>query len=73
VDLSRTARQAVTDGIVTAVSASTVRRWLAAEALRPWQHRSGIFPRQLYFALKAGRVLDLYQRTWQGQPLGQDE
>jgi hypothetical protein len=27
-------------GIATFVSASTVRRWLAEDALKPWQYRS---------------------------------
>ncbi len=54
-------------------SASTVRRWLADDALKPWQHRSWIFPRYPHFALKAGRVLDLYQLEWEGQPLAADE
>jgi transposase len=67
------AREAAASSIVTEVSASTVRRWLAADAIRPWQHRSWIFPRDPYFALKGGRVLDLYQRTWEGQPLAEDE
>jgi len=67
------ARHAAASGIVAAVSASTVRRWLADDALKPWQHRSWIFPRDPHFAVKAGRVLDLYQRTWQGEPLGEDE
>ena len=56
--------------IVTAVSASTVRRWLADDAIKPWQHRSWIFPHDPHFALKGGLVLDLYQRTWEGQQLG---
>lgn len=34
------AREAVTRGICKRISASTVRRWLAADALKPWQHRS---------------------------------
>jgi transposase len=67
------ARHAAASGIVAAVSASTVRRWLADDALKPWQHRSWIFPRDPHFARKAGRVLDLYQRTWEGEPLGEDE
>ena len=67
------ARHAAASGIAPAPSASTVRRWLADDALKPWQHRSWIFPRDPYFALKGGRVLDLYQRTWEGQPLGEDE
>ncbi len=56
-----------------AVSASTVRRWLADDAIKPWQHRSWIFPRDPHFAVKAARVLDLYQREWEGEPLGEDE
>lgn len=55
------------------MSASTVRRWLAADAIKPWQHRSWIFPRDPDFAVKAGRVLDLYARTFDGVPLGDDE
>ena len=46
---------------------------LADDALKPWQHRSWIFPRDPYFALKGGRVLGLYQRTWDGGQLGDDE
>jgi hypothetical protein len=67
------ARHAAASGIAPAPSASTVRRWLAADALKPWQHRSWIFPRDPRFAVKASRVLDLYQRAWEGQPLGEDE
>ena len=67
------ARAAVADGIAEAVSPSTVRRWLTSDAIKPWQHRSWIFPRDPHFALKAGRVLDLYQREWDGQPLSGDE
>jgi transposase len=67
------ARQAVAGGVVAAVSASTVRRWLADDAIKPWQHRSWIFPRDPYFALKGGRVLDLYERTWEGRPLSAGE
>jgi transposase len=67
------ARQAVAGGITPAVSASTVRRWLADDAIKPWQHRSWIFPRDPHFAGKGGRVLDLYQREWEGRPLGPDE
>jgi hypothetical protein len=65
--------EAVARGIVKAVSASTVRRWLAEDVLKPWQHRSWIFPRDPDFAVKAARVLDLYAGTWQGEPLGEGE
>ena len=56
-------------GLVVSVSASTVRRWLAKDAIKPWQHRSWIFPRDPNFATKAARVLDLYQRLFNGEPL----
>jgi hypothetical protein len=59
--------------IVDSVSASTVRRWLHADALKPWQHRSWIFPRDPDFAVKATRVLDLYARAWDNEPLGEDD
>ena len=67
------AGQAVSEGLTVSVSASTVRRWLAADAIKPWQHRSWIFPRDPDFAAKAARVLDLYQRVWDGTALGEDE
>ena len=65
--------EAVNRAIVAAVSASTVRRWLAEDALKPWQHRSWIFPRDPDFAAKAARALDLYAGCWDGEPLGEDE
>jgi transposase len=67
------AAQAVAEGLAESVSASTVRRWLAEDAIRPWRYRSWIFPRDPDFAAKAGRVLDLYQRIWEGRELGEDE
>jgi transposase len=67
------AHEAALRGIVASVSASTVRRWLADDALKPWQYRSWISVRDPQFRVKATRVLDLYQRVWQGQPLGPDE
>jgi transposase len=67
------AAQAVTEGLVGSVSTSTVRRWLHEDAIKPWQHRSWIFPRDPDFAGKAARVLDLYQRLWCGVELGEDE
>ena len=67
------AEQARLRGIVERVSASTVRRWLACDALKPWQHRSWIFPRDPDFAFKAARVLDLYARVWEGQALNTND
>src|SRR3954469_18892335 len=70
---SELAAQAIAEGLVCSISASTVRRWLHADAIRPWQHRSWIFPRDPAFAGKAARVLDLYARVWNGVGLGADE
>ena len=60
------ASHATASGLVRPVSASTIGRWLAADAIKPWQHRSWIFPRDRDFATKAARVLDLYERRWDG-------
>ena len=58
---------------VTDASASTIWRWLHEDAIKPWQTRSWIFPRDPAFAEKAGRVLDLYARTFEGKRLRPDE
>ena len=44
-------------------------RWLSADAIRPWNYRSWIFPRDPDFAAKAGRILDLYGGRWEGELL----
>ncbi len=62
-------QEGVAQGLVAEISGTTLWRWLNADALRPWQHRSWIFPRDPDFAAKAGRILDLYERWWQGAPL----
>ena len=67
------ARTAVAQQILAGVSTSTVRRWLAADALQPWRQQCWIFPRDPDFEAKAGRVLDLYGRRWKGRRLGADE
>ena len=67
------AAEVITRGVLESVSPASVRRWLAADAIKPWQHRSWIFPRDPDFAVKAARVLDLYARHWGGRPLGPDE
>jgi transposase len=67
------ARAAVERGIVASISGTTVWRWLSADAIRPWQHRSWVFPRDPDFAEKAGRVLDLYQRRFAVETLGEKD
>jgi transposase len=53
-------RAVLEEGIVDQISASTILRWLKQDALKPWQQRSWIFPRDPDFAVKAAAVLDLY-------------
>ena len=67
------AAEAVSRGVAPAISASTVRRILADDPIKPWQYQSWLFIRDPDFTAKAGRVLDLYARTWDGQSLGEDE
>jgi transposase len=67
------ADQAIADGICASISPTTVRRWLSEDALKPWQYRSWSFITDPDFATKAQRVLDLYDRTWNGKPLRPDE
>lgn len=66
-------REACQCGLVAAISDSTVWRWLHEDAIRPWRYRSWIFPRDPHFASKAGRILDLYHRVWDGRALQDDE
>ena len=65
--------EVIGSGLVEAVSTTTLGRWLAEDAIKPWRYHSWIFPRAPDFAAKASRVLDLYQRSFQGQLLGDDE
>ncbi len=63
------AREAVARGIVEQVSGATVWRWLAEDAIRPWNYRSWIFPRDPDFREKAAKVLDLYAGRFEGKLL----
>jgi hypothetical protein len=63
------ARAAVDTGITASISDTTIWRWLSADAIKPWRHRSWIFPRDPDFAAKAARVLDPYARSFDGKPL----
>ena len=60
-------------GLTASLSDTTIWRWLNEDAIRPWQHRCWIFPRDPDFETKAGRILDLYQRLWKGRKLATDE
>ena len=63
------AREAVGRGIVERISGVTVWRWLTEDAIRPWNYRSWIFPRDPRFREKAGPILDLYEGRWEGELL----
>jgi hypothetical protein len=63
------AREAVRRGIVCEISGATVWRWLSEDAIKPWQYRSWIFPRDPRFREKAARVLDLYEGRFEGRLL----
>lgn len=71
--LGELTRQVCQSGLVAQLSQTTLWRWLHEDAIRPWQHRCWIFPRDPDFAAKASRILDLYQRQWAGQSLHDDE
>lgn len=62
-------REVLRQGIVAKVGESTLWRWLNEDAIKPWTHRSWVFPRDPEFAFKAGRILDLYQGSWEGERL----
>ena len=66
-------REVISSAIVHSVSDSSVWRWLHEDAIRPWFHRSWIYPRDPKFIEKAGKVLDLYAKQWEGKPLGPDD
>lgn len=58
---------------MASMSDTTIWRWLNEDAIRPWQHRTWIFPRDPEFLPKASRILDLYHRRWKGHRLGDDD
>lgn len=62
-------REVIERGLVASIGETTLWRWLTEDAIRPWSHRSWIFPRDPDFERKAARVLDLYEGRWQGAAL----
>ncbi len=54
--------EVISRGRVAQISDMTIWRWLDEDAIKPWTHRSWIFPRDPDFEAKAARVLDLYAR-----------
>jgi transposase len=67
-------RQAVlARGVVGAISSTTLWELLHEDGIRPWNHRSWIFPRDPQFLVKGSRVVDLYERLWEGKPLAEND
>jgi DDE superfamily endonuclease len=60
-------------GVVESISTSRLWELLHEDGLRPWNHRPWIFPRDPEFFAKGSRVVDLYERRWEGQPLGESD
>jgi hypothetical protein len=64
-DCKELARQLEADGLVDHISAETVRRVLAANALKPWRYHSWLsakVPRDAAFAAAVSAISDLYTR-----------
>ena len=59
--------------LIPSISTGTIWRILHHDAIRPWYHQSWLFPKDPDFEEKAGRILDLYQGTWEGKPLGKND
>ncbi len=57
------ARAVVQRGIVSHISTSTVKRWLQADQIKPWQYRSWQQATDPRFLEKAIPILDLYERA----------
>src|SRR5437868_13154642 len=63
------AHEAVAGGICEQISGVTVWRWLSHDAIKPWQYRSWIFPRDPHFTAKAGRIRSEERRVGkEGRP-----
>jgi len=66
-------RTVVERGVVESISTTTLWELLHEDGLRPWNHRPWIFTRDPEFFAKGSRVVDLYERRWEGKPLGDSD
>jgi DDE superfamily endonuclease len=71
--LSEIQREVITQGLVAEISGATLWRWLSADALALGDIVVGSSHGTRDFAAKAGRILGLYDRVWQGRPLNPRE
>src|SRR6516162_3476580 len=56
-------QEVLNQGLAAEISGATIWRWLSQDAIRPWRHRSWIFPRDPLFVEKAGPILDSLPRS----------
>ena len=64
-DCTEIARQLVRDGVVSSISAETVRRILLSHRLKPWRQKMWLspkVPRDAAFAAQVREICDLYTR-----------
>jgi hypothetical protein len=72
-DCHELARQLIAEGIVEEISASTVRRILAAHQLKPWRHHLWLHPkhhRDAAFYATVAELIDLYTRRLRADEMG---
>jgi len=62
-------REVIKRGIVASIGQTTLWRWLSEDAIKPWTHRSWVFPRDPHFEERAIPILDLYERRWRRKAL----
>jgi len=60
---SELARVVIQRGIVRSISGSTIKRWLKADRIKPWQYHSWQRPTDPRFLEKAIPILTLYERA----------
>jgi hypothetical protein len=64
--LSEIGREATQCGIVVSIGKTTIWRWLSEDAIRPWHHRSWVFPTDPDLRTKAGPIHHLYDGSGSG-------
>lgn len=57
------AKEAIQRGIASAIAASTIRTWLRADKIKPWQHHAWQKSTDPEFLKKATVALNLYERA----------
>jgi hypothetical protein len=64
-------REVLARGVVATISGTTLWRWLDADAIRPWRHRTWVFPRDPQFAERRSHPRS-HHRRWENCHWGHD-